>query len=607
MKKTLLAVALAPLCLPSQVFAADESSNDVMVVTANRFEQPIKNVIAPISVVTKEEIDSLNLKSLSEVMRRLPGVQVANQGGPGQNAEFYIRGMSSKNVLVLLNGVRFGSATVGYANFSAIPLSGVERIEFVRGPRAAVYGSDAVSGVINIITTYQGNDGVALDAGIGSDNYYRTGASVAGSSESGAWGKLAATYETSDGYNVQPTSTNPVDQDDDGYRNKYLVADIGKHLNDYWLLKFNGYYQDKYTEYDNPWTGSDKSKSELYSIAGVAQYRSDALYSLLTLANNQDAAESYGQGTVPGTIETQRTTATWENVFQLNSDFQFGGGLDWYTEEVTNSSKAYTETKRDNMAAYLMALYNKKAFQIEANVRYDDHEAYGEHTTWQLGAGWAFVENMRVTASAGTAFKAPTFNELYWPLECSSWGCYSGNPNLKPEESDSYEVALEGEHSLVGWRIAAYKNKVENLITSNGDTNVNIGEADIQGLELTASFSTGVLYHDLSFDYLDTEDKATGKELQRRAKESGKWNVSYLLDMWQFDLSYLYQGERYDDAANTAKLDPYSLVDLAVSYYINDAFTVRGRVANVFDKEYETAKNYQAPERSYYMTIGYQF
>ncbi|MEJ2766427.1 TonB-dependent receptor [Photobacterium sp. MCCC 1A19761] len=605
MKKTLLAVALAPVCLSSFSVAAQDE--DVMVVTANRFEQSVKNVIAPVSVITKEEIDAIQAKSLAEVLRRLPGVQVANQGGPGQNAELYIRGMSSKNVLVLINGVRFGSATLGYANFSAIPLSGVERIEFVRGPRAAVYGSDAVSGVINIITTYQGNDGITVDAGVGSENYYRAGVSAAGEAANGAWGKIAATYETSDGYDVQPTSANSFDKDDDGYRNKYVVADTGKQLNDHWMVKLNGYYQNKYTEFDNPWSGVDQSKSDLYNVAGVLQYQGNALFSTFTLANNSDEAESYGQGTDPSTIETQRTTASWANIYQLNSQVQLGGGLDWYTEDVTNSATQYTETKRDNTAVYLMALYDRMPFQLEGNVRHDDHEAYGGETTWQAGAGWSFVENMRVTASAGTAFKAPTFNELYWPLQCSSWGCYSGNPNLKPEESEHYEVALEGEYSHIGWRVAGYQSDIKNLISSNSVTNVNVGKAEIKGVELTANFATGPLYHDVSMDFIDTEDKDTGKELQRRAKEVGKWNVYYLLDQWQFDLSYLYQGKRYDDAANTKRLSSYSLVDLAASYFVTDSLTVRGRVANLFDKDYETVRNYQAPERAYYLNASYEF
>lgn len=604
MKKTLLAVALAPVCLSSFSVAAQDEG--VMVVTANRFEQSVKNVIAPVSVITKAEIDAIQALSLTEVLRRLPGVQVANQGGPGQNAELYIRGMSSKNVLVLMNGVRFGSATVGYADFSAIPLAGVERIEFVRGPRAAVYGSDAVSGVINIITTYQGNDGITLDAGVGSDNYYRAGVSAAGGAANGAWGKVAATYETRDGYNVQPTSTNSFDKDDDGYRNKYVVADTGKQINDHWAIKLNGYYQNKYTEFDNPWSGVDKSKSDLYNVSGVLQYQDDGLYSTFTVANNQDEAESYGQGTVPSTIETQRTTASWANSYQLNSQVQLGAGLDWYTEDVTNSATQYTETKRDNTAAYLMALYEGDSLQLEGNVRHDDHEAYGGETTWQAGAGWSFVENMRVTASAGTAFKAPTFNELYWPLQCSSWGCYSGNPDLKPEESEHYEVALEGEHSLIGWRVAGYQSDIKNLISSNGVTQVNVGKAEIRGIELTANFATGPLYHDVSMDFIDTEDKETGNELQRRAKEVGKWNVYYLFDQWQIDLSYLYQGKRYDDAANATRLSSYSLFDLAASYFVTDSLTVRGRVANLFDKDYETVSNYQAPERAFYLNASYE-
>ncbi|GAL07850.1 outer membrane vitamin B12 receptor BtuB [Photobacterium aphoticum] len=169
MKKTLLAVALAPLCLPVSVAA--QSADEVMVVTANRFEQPIKEVIAPVSVVTQEEINAIQAKSLAEVLRRLPGVQVVS-GGYGQNTEVYVRGTSSKHLLVMINGVRIGSATLGSADFSQIPLTGIERIEFIRGSRAALYGSDAIGGVLNIITAYQpGEQQAQITAGIGSDGY----------------------------------------------------------------------------------------------------------------------------------------------------------------------------------------------------------------------------------------------------------------------------------------------------------------------------------------------------------------------------------------------------------------------------------------------------
>lgn len=156
MKKSVVAIAVASLCTSiSAVQAEEQASQDTMVVTANRFEQSIKNVITPVEVVTKEEIDSMQAKSLTEVLSRLPGIQIAGNGGVGQTQSVFVRGTNPSHVLMLLNGVRMGSATLGSANFGAIPLTGIERIEYIRGSRAAVYGADAVGGVINIITEYQ--------------------------------------------------------------------------------------------------------------------------------------------------------------------------------------------------------------------------------------------------------------------------------------------------------------------------------------------------------------------------------------------------------------------------------------------------------------------
>ncbi len=262
-------------------------ANETMVVTANRVEQQLKDVLAPIEVVDREQIDAIQAKSVSEILRRLPGVQIANQGGIGQNAELYIRGRSSKNTLVLINGVRIGSATTGAANLSAIPLDGVQRIEIIRGARAAVYGSDAVSGVVNIITTNKNGSPSRVKAGAGSFGSYNLGGTLSlGDAENG-WLNLTATHQSSNGYNVQPTSTNPIDADDDGYTSQYLVLDMGKRLDQNWQLKANGYYQKHNTEFDNPWTGVDKSDSDLYSFSVAGDYMRNNFDSSLTLTTNK--------------------------------------------------------------------------------------------------------------------------------------------------------------------------------------------------------------------------------------------------------------------------------------------------------------------------------
>ncbi|OIN25266.1 TonB-dependent receptor domain-containing protein [Vibrio barjaei] len=616
MNKSFLAIAVAASLSSYASFSLAEATNpseqsklanETMVVTANRVEQQLKDVLAPIEVVDREQIDAIQAKSVSEILRRLPGVQIANQGGIGQNAELYIRGRSSKNTLVLINGVRIGSATTGAANLSAIPLDGVQRIEIIRGARAAVYGSDAVSGVVNIITTNKNGSPSRVKAGAGSFGSYNLGGTLSlGDAENG-WLNLTATHQSSNGYNVQPTSTNPIDADDDGYTSQYLVLDMGKRLDQNWQLKANGYYQKHNIEFDNPWTGVDKSDSDLYSFSVAGDYMRNNFDSSLTLTTNQDKAKSYGQGAPEGTISTNRVAVNWNNNVKVNDELSFLGGIDWYKDKVDNTTKAMTKDTRDNGAIFLGALYNQERLSLEANVRHDDNSAYGNYTTYQLGGGVNVTEQLKVVAMHGTAFKAPTFNELYWPKECGPWGCYEGNPNLVPEESATSEIALEGEFALLGFRLGAYRSNVDKMIASNGSTNVNINKAKIEGIELVTRFDTGAIEHEVSYDYLDAKDESTGKDLVRRARNSGKWNASYNIASWRFELSYLYQGKRYNDAANTQVLDPYSLVDIAGTYYFDNGLSLGAKVGNLFNEEYETVSGYKTPERNYYVNAMYQF
>ena len=583
------------------------SPNQTMVVTANPFEDQVNDLIAPVEIITKQDIDAIQAKSLTEILRRLPGIQVANNGGIGQSQSIFIRGRSTKNVLVLMNGVRIGSATTGYANLSAIPLSGVQRIEVLQGPEAAVYGSDAVAGVINIITTSGVDGSSSVSAGLGSYGLYDVSANTSATSEDNrAWLNLSATHQAERGYNVQPSSTNPQDADDDGFNTQYLTVDTGIKKTDHLTLKANGYYQRQHTQYDSgDYTGADNTKSDLYALGLVGKYNKQKWTSTTTVSTNQDSAKSYGQGTTPNTISTNRYSIAWQNLYKLNQTLSLLGGTEWYQDRVNNESTQYTQDRRNNAAAYTGARFKKGKASSELNVRFDDNSAYGNFTTYQLASGYWLTKATRLTGSYGTSFKAPSFNDLYWP---DQYG-YQGNPNLKPEKTRGGEIAVESNLSFIDLRLSAYHSEVDDMITINDtySTVENIGQASITGYELVGRFYTGPIHNEVSYDYLDTEDKSTGNELIRRAKNSAKWNASYMLANWQFELSYLYQGKRYNDSANTVVLDPYSLVDFATTYYVNDNLSIAGKVGNLFNTNYETVQGYATPGRNYYISTTYDF
>lgn len=628
MNRSTLAIAVASLLPSTYSFAQDVSVQETMVVTANRFEQAQSSMIASSDVFTKEQIDRLQLKTLTDVIKLMPGVQVTNNGGLGQSSSIFIRGHASNHVIVLVNGVRFGSATTGSANFSAIPLTGVEKIELVRGARAAVYGADAVGGVINIVTSVGATqDKVGnVQVGFGSDKYIQGRASGYARVGDNSWIKLGANSESAEGFDVTNEDYQPSQPDKDGFRRQDLSLEFGYQPNENWQLMLNGFYHTSHSEYDgytDDFTASlspDEQNNELYNISAQSKFMNSQYSSTLTLASNQDSSEQLN-GAFPGSeIVTQRLIANWINTYQVNQNVELLGGLEFLRDSVSDSNlyetmisafQQYDGQKRRNVSAFITSVATFDSLSLEASLRHDDNDVYGNFTTWQLGSAYTVNQYLRLLASTGTAFKAPTYNDLYWPGY--------GNPDLEPEESFGYEAGFEVLLDNVDFKVVGYRTEIDNLISYQGKgTELESSNATIKGLEITSTFETGPLYHTISADFLRTDNpvnvagwqepvKIESKELSRRAGEVYKWLVSYDIAQWQLDLSYMYQGERYDDTKNQTKLDAYSVVDFAVGYQINDDLSVQAKALNLFDKEYETVSTYNTQGRAYYINATYQF
>ncbi|WP_114767907.1 TonB-dependent receptor domain-containing protein [Vibrio rhodolitus] len=585
MNRSILAVTVGSL-LSYAPYSLAEQADETVVVTANRFEQKLDSSIVPIEVVTKEEIEATQSKNLLEVLRRLPGVQVSSNGGYGQSQSVFIRGAESDHVLFLIDGVRFGSATSGTAAIASIPLAGVERIEYLRGARAALYGSDAIAGVINVITANNRSESV-LSTTIGSDSYYQGQGFFSGNLTDALHASMSLNALNNEGFSAKNTVG---DEDADSYRSRDVAATIKYQFSKQSSLMLNALVHEGNLEYDPQ---DSTNEENFYNVALRYNFKNEKYVTSLTASTNQDSTFYPASN---GTYQTDRKGVAWDNLYHISDSLSVGGGIDWYEDDVSKSSTLYDEVKRDNTAFYLSSFYNRGILSVEGAVRSDDNERYGNQTTWQLGAGVDVLENYRLSFNAGTGFKAPTFNDLYFP----GWG----NPNLEPEESESYEIALDATYSLLDVRISAYMTNVDNMIVGSGSNASNVGKAEIRGIEIIGKFETGPFTHQLSYDYNDPENKDTGKQLDRRAKDNVKWNIGYFVDDLILDLSYLYQGERTDGSET---LDAYSLVDFAVTYNVTADLVLKGRVANVFDENYTLATDYNTQERSYFATVQYNF
>ncbi|MCL5499228.1 TonB-dependent vitamin B12 receptor BtuB [Escherichia coli] len=597
---------------------AQDGNPDSLVVTANRFQQPVNTVLAPTDVVTREDIQRWQSKDLNDVMRRLPGVDIAQYGGIGQSSSLFVRGTEARHVLVLIDGVPMARAGIGNAiDIGQIPVSLVQRIEYIRGPRSAVYGSGAIGGVVNIITMSD-DERAQINAGMGSNSYQNYDGAI-NQRFGDTMVTAAGAYQTTKGFNVQPDSTYADDSDRDGYRNKLFWGGVQHKFNDSISGFFRGYGYSSNTDYDQGSGGyaggGDESQNYTQSWDTGLNYHS-GIYSSQLIANYQHL-KNYNYNAQDGRYAASASLDNMEQRYiQWGNNVEVGhgsvsGGVDWKQEKLQSSGTSNTDIyKRDTTGLYLTGQQQIDKVTLEASGREDHDEQFGWHGTWQTAAGWEFVDNYRVTLSYGTGFLAPSLGQQFG---AERFGIAS-NPNLKPEESKQWEAGLEGLTGPLDWRLSTYRYEINNLIDYDNNAYYNVKSATIKGLEWTGNVTTGPVDHHLTLQYIDPRDDETNKGLARRAKQQVKYELTGQIYDLGWNVAYQYLGQRYDNAydattytSHTVKLGGVSVWDIGLSYPMTSHLTVRGKIANLFDKDYETAYGYQTAGREYTLSGSYTF
>ncbi|ELN4158087.1 TonB-dependent vitamin B12 receptor BtuB [Citrobacter braakii] len=599
---------------------AQDSGPDTLVVTANRFQQPVNTVLAPTDIVTREDIQRWQSKDLNDVMRRLPGVDISQSGGMGKSSSLYVRGTEARHVLVLIDGVPMARAGISNAiDIGQLPVSLVQRIEYIRGPRSAVYGSGAIGGVVNIITM-SNDDKSQITAGMGTDGY-QTYDGIINKRFGDTIVTAAGAYETTRGFNIQPDSPYRGDSDRDGYRNKLFWGGVQHKFNDNVSGFFRGYGYTANSDYDQGSSGyvggNDEAQNYTQSWDTGLQY-SSGIYSSQMIANYQhlkdyNYSNELGRYAGDASLDNmEQRYIQWGNSVEVGHG-AVNGGVDWKQEKLTSSSTTKADTyKRDTTGLYLTGQQQIDSVTLEASGREDHDEQFGWHGTWQTAAGWEFVDGYRATLSYGTGFLAPSLGQQYGATRfASSYGPgIAANPNLKPEESRQWEAGIDGLTGPLDWRLSAYHYKVQNLIDYKDNQYVNLKSATIKGLEWTGNITTGPVDHHLTLQYVDPRDDETNKVLYRRAKQQVKYELTGQIFELGWNVMYQYLGERYDndyDNKRDVKMGGVSLWDLGVSYPITSQLTVRGKIANLFDKDYETVYGYATAGREYTLSGSYTF
>lgn len=616
MKKSALAgLACLLACLPAH---AHESiySNDV-VVTASRIPQSRDSLIADVSVIERDEIERAGMSTLIELLRTQPGIEIESNGGPGATANVHLRGTSSQSVVVLVDGMRMGSATNGTTAFHQITPEQIDHIEIVRGPNSSLYGYDAIGGVIQIFTRQgSGKPRASAYLGYGSNNTRDAAASFNGAVDNTRFALNISSLAT-DGISTLRTNSGR-DADDDAYRNLSASGHISHTLADGHDIGLQFFRSDGHNNFDSRnFAAWQDMKQHSFAITSNNKL-TEAWLSHLKLGESMDDLLSVGNfGT--SRIRTYQRQYSWQNDFTLPL-----GLLTLAYERLQDhvvSNTAYSQTRRSNNGWLANYVLEQGPHAFHMGLRRDDNSQFGQHDTGNIGYGYRLNQFWRVTGSVGTAYRAPTFNDLYWPYQDFGFGySYQGNPDLKPETSRNKELSVtfdQGHHRLSA---TVFHNKIDNLLVCcqglAADYPANIGSATIRGLTLAYEGWFSNYHLRANADLQDPQNDDTGKQLVRRAHRHGSLWLGQTLGNLELGGEVIASGKRYNDAANAIPLAGYALVNLTANYRLNEDWSLTARADNVFNREYAlattastfspTSPDYATPGASLFVGLRWQ-
>ncbi len=592
----------------TSLFAAIENvESESVVITATRTAQSADATLASVSVITRADLEKSQAASLQDALRSVAGLNVDNNGGAGKATSVFLRGTESDHVLVLIDGVKVGSATLGTTSFQDIPVDQIERIEIVRGPRSSLYGSEAIGGVIQIFTRRGGGPfAPTFSAGAGSHEIYKLSAGASGRSEN-AWINVnLGTLRTS---GINACRGNPSgggcftdEPDADGYRNNSATLSGGYRFAHGTEIEATGLRAQGHNQFD----GTYVNESDYAQQALGAQLRfspASIWHAALLVGQSRDDSKFFHDNVYRSRFNTRRDTLSFQNDITLVEQQLFSVGFDYQNDHVTGTT-TYDESERDNRGVFAQYQIGLGAQSLQVSMRSDDNAQFGRHNTGGILWGHDLAPSVRVKASFGTAFKAPTFNELYYPG--------FGNPDLTPETSRSGEFGLDGKSAASHWSVTAYQTTVEDLIAFDATTSApaNIAAARIVGAEFAfrATLEDWTLSTNASLLHPENRanDSNRGNVLPRRAEQIANVDIGRRFGAFSFGAALHAEGRRYDDLANNNTLAGYATLDVRGECVVTREWTLQLRAANLFDKKYETARYFNQDGRNYFLTVRYQ-
>ncbi|PPE70559.1 TonB-dependent receptor [Caldimonas thermodepolymerans] len=598
---------LAPICaaLPCLALAQEriaQASLDTIVVTATRMPQPVGEVVSDITVIDRTMIERSGVTGVVDVLRRVPGIELSRAGGLGGTTSLFVRGAEMRFTPVYVDGVRFDSQATGGASWNVIPLAEVERIEVVRGPAAAVYGSDAVSGVVQIFTRKgEGPFSPFVTAGIGEHHTGRLGAGVQGTAEGFDYA-ASLTREVSRGFDAQPDGANP---DRDGHRTTSGSLRLGWQPAEGHRLEASLLANDMSAQYDG-FLGpvNDRARLRMHTAAlnWTARW-SERHTSRVSVSEGYDRYE-----TEPSTYLTSTRVRTylWQHEWRADRHL-LTAALERREDRLHNVFNTPPRSRRWQDALALGYSWTDQTHTLQLHLRHDDDSEFGGETTGSLAYAYALNRHWRVSASAGTAFRAPTLYQRFSEY---------GKATLRPESARNVEVGLNYSGGATTFGLVLYRNRLSDLIdfvSGPGPCPAgsgmfpgcydNVGRAEYLGATLSATHRFAGINLNGSLDLQRPRNRDTDALLPRRARRHASLGLDTLVHGWTLGADVQLSSHRYDDPANTVRLGGYATLDLYASRRFRRDWTLLARVDNVGDKDHEFTRGYSTGGRTFYVEL----
>lgn len=613
-----LALALALVTPATSTFAAEKLPvyiGETITVTATRVLQKLQDTVQHTSVITRDQIEASTARDLPTLLRQESGIEIAQSGGMGTQAALRIRGAESDHVLVLIDGVRINSVSAGTTAIEHILPDEIERIEIVRGNVSSVYGSEAIGGVVQIFTRRgQGDMKVSGSVGVGTDNFQKLNVGI-----SGAIGatqlRFGTTRTRTDGFSSARAEFIPslafaaADNDDDGYRNTTFNFALSHLITPDHELGLNVMQTRANVDYDGSF--QNHSNQKLTSVSLFTENSiTQSWQSRLQLSQGVDDLVSDLNGMKTDSFKTRNRQITWSNEIDAGAGtWRFGAeGL----SQRLDSSAAYSRNSRRIHSVFGGYSLVKGAHDAQINLRYDDYSDFGSASTGLIGYGYRITPSVRMTASYSTAFKAPTFNELYTQAFAPF---FVGNPDLNPERARSAEIGLAYTGIFGFARATLFQTRTRDLIvpitdplTFNG-TLVNLDEGRNRGLELSWAGKVAGLDARAAYTVQNAEDAQTHVALLRRARQFGSVAFGQTFAAFDWRAEVLASGPHPDIHATTftrVNVPGYAVLNLNLGWKPVRDWKLSAKFLNLLDKEYSLVHGYNTQGRGAFIELAYQ-